>query len=347
MQNDKVLTIAIPTFNMENYIARCIESLLIKENFQLLQIIIVNDGSRDRSSHIAHEYADKYPCSIAVIDKDNGNYGSCINAAIQVASGKYIKILDSDDYFNISDLEKVVKRLKDCDSDAILTNHTIITPKNKHIWKHNYIDGQCIILEKECPSYFPMHSIIYRTSMLREINYSQTEGISYTDQEWIFYPMLNASQMVYMDLNLYQYCMDRVGQTMDPKVFAKGLPMLYTILFRALDYRNAHTFENNTSRISYCDMQLFKQAETIYRQELIYNSRVGEMVSELDLKIKEINPTLYNELDSLSIGFRKYVDHFRKTGCGISIIDRHTIKIQCKIINLLSAIRNRINRIYG
>lgn len=345
MCTNKLLTIAIPTYNMERYIARCIDSLLIRENFDKLQVLIVNDGSKDRSSEIAHSYANKYPASIFVIDKSNGNYGSCINAALQAAIGKYIKILDSDDYFNTFDLSKLIKRLNDCDSDAILTNHTIITLNSKYIWKHNYADGRCILLEEECPSYFPMHSIIYRTDLLRKIHYKQTEGISYTDQEWIFYPILNASKMVYLDLNLYQYCMDREGQTMDPKVFAKGLPMLYTIFFRALSYRKNNSFGNTSSRITYCDMQLFRQAETIYKQELVFNSCVSRQLCYLDLKIKDINPVLYNRLEGLSVGFCKYVKKFRKTGLGLSFVNRSTLAFQCEIVNKLATIRNIINRL--
>lgn len=341
MGEDKLLTIAIPTYNMEKYIARCLDSLLIGESIDKLQVLVVNDGSKDRSSEIAHSYADKYPCSISVIDKSNGNYGSCINAALQAAEGKYIKILDSDDYFNSHSLDKLIKRLNECDSDAILTNHTIITPRQKYIWKHNYADGQRIMLEDECPSYFPMHSIIYRTDLLRKMCYKQSEGISYTDQEWIFYPMLKASQMVYIDLDLYQYCMDREGQTMDPKVFAKGLPMLYTILYRALAYRNENAFDNVPARSEYCEMQLFRQAETIYRQELIFNSEVSGKLTALDLKISEIDLDLYSRLDDLALGFCKYVKRFRATGKGVSAIDKHTLSIQCKIINLMNAFRNR------
>lgn len=339
---DKLLTIAIPTYNMEKYIARCLDSILISDDLDKLQVIVVNDGSRDRSSEIAHNYADRYPCSISVIDKSNGNYGSCVNAALQAAVGKYIKILDSDDYFDNNNLRQLIERLKKCDSDAVLTNHTIITPTGKHYWKHNYADGQCIMLQDECPSYFPMHSIIYRTALLKKMCYKQSEGISYTDQEWIFYPMLKADQMVYIDLDLYQYCMDREGQTMDPKVFAKGLPMLYAILYRALAYCKENALDNVPARAKYCEMQLFKQAETIYRQELVFNAGISGMLTALDLKISETDSDLYRKLDDLRIGFCKYVKRFRATGQGMSAIDKRTLSIQCKIINLLAAFRNRI-----
>lgn len=344
---EKVLTIVIPTYNMELYIARCLDSLLIKEGLESIQILVVNDGSKDKSSEIAHRYAEMYPSSIFVIDKDNGNYGSCINSALGIATGKYIKILDSDDYFDKFELEKLIKFLMLCEADVVLTNHTIITSKNKNLWKQGYLNNQSILLDEECPSYFTMHSVIYRTELLHKIRYHQTEGISYTDQEWIFYPILNANNMIYINLNLYQYCMNREGQTMDPKVFAKGLPMLYTIFFRALNYRKERKFVSQPTRMEYCDMQLLKQAETIYKQELVLNHNISSQLKTLDLKIKEIAPGLYDKLDRLSIGFCKYVKHYRETGKGISLISRLTLAIQCKIINLQYALLNRIKRLNG
>ena len=341
----KILTIAIPTYNMERYIGRCLDSLLIYEGFENLQILVINDGSKDRSSEIAHQYAQEHPDSILVIDKENGNYGSCVNVAVQKANGKYLKILDADDYFNRSEFETLIKRLNESESDAVLTNHTIITSKGANLWRHSYTDGQTIALSEECPNYFPMHSITYRTDLLKEMCYTQTEGISYTDQEWILYPMLNAEKMIYMDLNIYQYCMDREGQTMDPKIFAKGLPMLYKVFLRALDYRTRLPYDIPSSKTEYYDIQLFKQAETIYKQELVFNSSVSNQLSILELKIKESAPALYNRLGCLSIGFHRYVKRYRTTGQGLPFFNRRTLYIECRIKNLTLALLNRIKHL--
>ena len=79
----KVISIAIPTYNMEQWLNRCLDSVVIPEIIDKVEIIVVNDGSRDRSSEIAHSYADRYPDSVIVIDKENGNYGSCVNRGHQ------------------------------------------------------------------------------------------------------------------------------------------------------------------------------------------------------------------------------------------------------------------------
>ena len=84
---EKQISIIIPTYNMEAYIGKCLDSLLIPE-FDQVEVLVVNDGSKDRSSEIAHRYADRYPDSIRVIDKPNGNYCSCINAALPQCTGR-------------------------------------------------------------------------------------------------------------------------------------------------------------------------------------------------------------------------------------------------------------------
>ena len=94
---EKVLSIIIPTYNMENYLHKCLDSLLVEDKNlrDALEVLVIIDGSKDRSSEIGHEYEEKYPGVFRVIDKENGNYGSCINRGLKEATGKYVKILDA------------------------------------------------------------------------------------------------------------------------------------------------------------------------------------------------------------------------------------------------------------
>ena len=96
---DKILTVIIPTYNMEELLPRCLDSFLIKDKklMQQVEVLVVNDGSKDNSSSIAHRYEKLYPHTFRVIDKENGNYGSCVNRGLQEATGKYVKVLDADD----------------------------------------------------------------------------------------------------------------------------------------------------------------------------------------------------------------------------------------------------------
>ena len=342
---EKIISIVIPTYNMEKYLNRCVDSLLICKGLDDVEILIVNDGSRDRSSEIAHCYKSKYPHIVSVIDKLNGNYGSCINEALSVAVGKYIKILDADDFFNTPNFEMLVSSLKNIDSDVVLTNHTIITPKMTKLWKHPYENGRVFDLDLECPKYFPMHSVLYRTDLLREIKYSQLEGISYTDQEWIFYPMLVSKKMVYIDIDVYQYCMDRGGQTMDPVVFKKNMPALCHILNRALRYSTTRVSQTSGHR-QYCKMQLFRQAETIYKNILISRDtyeREYDLLRDLDIRIRDSYPELYYELNNASLGYIKYIARFHKSGEGLSFLEIKSLPIQYLMKRVLNAIKRRVS----
>ena len=100
----KILSIVIPTYNMEKYLPVCLDSVTDELVSDRLEVIVVNDGSTDGSLDIIRRYEQKRPDLIKVIDKANGHYGSCVNAGLGIATGKYFKILDADDWFDTSDL---------------------------------------------------------------------------------------------------------------------------------------------------------------------------------------------------------------------------------------------------
>ena len=94
----KLLTVIVPSYNMEKYLLKCLGSLIVApELMERIEVIVVNDGSTDRTSEIAHSFEVKFPGVFRVIDKENGHYGSCVNAGLKMASGVFAKILDADD----------------------------------------------------------------------------------------------------------------------------------------------------------------------------------------------------------------------------------------------------------
>ena len=109
----KILSIVIPSYNMQDYLPACLDSLVVDDPalFAALDIIVVNDGSKDKTSAIAHDYAARYPDVIRVIDKPNGNYGSCVNRGLAEARGVFIKVLDADDTFDTAAFKQFIRRL--------------------------------------------------------------------------------------------------------------------------------------------------------------------------------------------------------------------------------------------
>lgn len=203
-------------YNMEKYIPRCLNSLVSIKSELLhdLEILVINDGSVDRSLEIAEVYHAKYPDSVRVVDKKNGNYGSCINRGLQEATGRYIKVLDADDSFDSSGLEQIVSFLQTIHSvDMVVSDYYISYSdrvKKDRITFRLPSKKVCNLNEDKYirPIYgIQMHAIIFRTQMLIDMHYKQTEGISYTDQEWCFFPLMHVKTMLYVDVPLYDYFM--------------------------------------------------------------------------------------------------------------------------------------------
>lgn len=128
---DKVLSIIIPTYNMSEFLGRCLDSLTPIKNIDRLDVIIVNDGSVDNSLEIANRYVTSFPESFRVIDKSNGNYGSCINAGLEQATGKYVKVLDADDFYDTPSLESFIATMADIDADLIVTDFVRVYSPSK------------------------------------------------------------------------------------------------------------------------------------------------------------------------------------------------------------------------
>ena len=215
---EKILSIVIPTYNMEKYLRHCLDSLLIDEGLDDVEVLVINDGSKDSSLAIAQEYESKYPLTFRVIDKENGNYGSCINRGLKEATGKYIKVLDADDSFNTEAFHEYISVLKNIDVDLFLTDFLFVDKSGKEIKsrKYDYIPANKILdFEKLCSGGLDMirimmHAVTYKRENLIKMNYKQTEGISYTDNEWIFTPMLKVRTVYHLNKLLYLYDKDRL-----------------------------------------------------------------------------------------------------------------------------------------
>jgi glycosyltransferase involved in cell wall biosynthesis len=266
---EKSLSIIIPSYNMAQLLPRCLDSLLESGAGESFEAIVVNDGSKDDTLQVALRYRDANPGCIRVIDKPNGNYGSTINAALPQARGKYVKILDADDWFDPAALAKFVKELSGTDADMVVTHFTQIHPRGvKELAKYNlygkepYEYGKTYPLDQVLSDgyirFFLMHSLAYKTQLLVRNGYRQTEGCSYTDLEWDVYPLFYARDIVFFDTNLYQYNLDREGQTMDPKVLARSLDQLGKVTENILGfYENYPREELSPERKAFLD-QFFR-----------------------------------------------------------------------------------------
>ena len=309
---EKLLTIIIPTYSMEKYLNQCLDSLLTEKARDLLDILVVIDGSKDRSSEIAHGYADKYPETVRVIDKENGNYGSCINRGIIEGRGKYVKILDADDRYDITVLDDYLDALAKVDVDLFLSDTLQVTEDGEIVKEIRLPMPAGEILSFDDYSKvdeLPMHSIAYRLENVRKLGYRQTEGISYTDTEWAFFPMQAVKTCCYFPKPLYRYLIGRAGQTMAPEVYKRGRSQELIITKRMVEFWDVLPVEGR----AYFDQYLLHRLRRIYMQNMVRNEDGdNEFLIEMDKFIKDHSTRLYELLDECLYGRREKIPFIRE-----------------------------------
>lgn len=321
---EKLLTVVIPTYNMEKYLQHCLESLIIddQELFNQLEVLVVNDGSKDSSSAIAHEFEEKYPQSIRVIDKENGNYGSCVNRGVKEAKGKYIKILDADDSFDTYILQNYLDFIGTQDADMIVNDFVFVSETGDIVNKKAYqLESNCInrafdeiigkvFLKKN----IQMHGVAYKHKLLVDMAYKQTEGISYTDQEWTYTPLFRVNTISYFNGFLYHYLVGRSGQTMDPSVYSKSIPQNEICVIRKFkDYLSIQA--NSAGGKYFTDKWIKGNLMNAYRNYMpeFYNLDLQKLIS-FDDTIMSLSPTSQKILDDITLPYTNYhfINRWRK-----------------------------------
>ena len=300
---NKILSIIVPSYNMEAYLPKCLGSLVTddKELFNGLDVIVVNDGSNDRTSEIAHVFDAKYPGVFRVIDKQNGHYGSCINAALPVARGQFVKILDADDWIETSNLGGFIRFLCDLGGgvDLVLSDYDTVRMDGSVSERHTYAFpkdrpfGFNEFLRNE--SYLSMHAYAYRTEMLLNMGYQQLEGFSYTDTEWTMVPMSRVKSFRYFPDVIYKYLRGREGQTMAPDVRAKHFWMQTEVyLHIAAQIEKIKTFASDTAREA-VETRLLNCLYETYRQKVFKDGLLPEEfgLKRFDDRLRSASPKFY------------------------------------------------------
>lgn len=320
MIKEKLLSIIIPSYNMEALLPRCLDSLIVPpEQMEWLDVLIVNDGSKDSTSAIGHEYAQKYPDTFRVIDKQNGHYGSCINAALPMALGKYIRILDADDYFDNAVFRQYLDELKTVDVDVVVTDYNMVDSKGGIVSRIIYDglpQGKVFTFNDVKFNMLVMHGLTYKTDLLRRIDYKQTEGIPYTDSEWSFVPLLDVETLCYFHLGIYQYLIDREGQSMskamEQKLLSYRVKMLHSL---TSSFLNNH---RNTNALFIWE-SLHSYFINIYMIAIVNGSDHQDnqqLIRQFDNELKTFCPDMYQSIGEYTVNIfgikYKVIDQWRK-----------------------------------
>ena len=213
---EKILTVSIAAYNVSKFIRKALDSLILDEDhMKSLEVIIVNDGSTDDTSTIAREYAYRYPQTFLIIDKENGGYGSTINASLSIAEGRYFKLLDGDDWYDQEGLCGLIDYLEKTDSDLIVSPYNIVKPDVKTVPHHSEIPMKQINISelRLNDKLFQMHGITVKTDTLRKYKHPIAEHCFYTDIEFVFYCLAASETIARYNCTVYNYRLDINGQS--------------------------------------------------------------------------------------------------------------------------------------
>ena len=242
----KLLSVAIPCYNSEAYMEKCIKSIL--PGGEEVEIIIVDDGSSDGTAAIADRYAEEYPTIIKAVHQENGGHGEAVNAGIRNATGLYFKVVDSDDWLSrdaylqaLSHLEKLAKGSDTV--DLFVTNFVYDKQgaTRKKVMRFNHCFPQEEIFGWKDMGHLPkgkyllMHSLIYRTQLLKDCGLELPKHTFYVDNLYAYEPLPYVKKMYYLNVDLYRYFIGRDDQSVNEQVMIRRIDQQIRVNKRMVD----------------------------------------------------------------------------------------------------------------
>lgn len=301
----KLLTISIAAYNVENYLENTLQSLVPSTNYESLEVIVVDDGSKDGTAVIAENFCRKYPDTFRLIKKENGGYGSTINAALEIADGKYFKLLDGDDWFQNGVLEEYLDYLESAESDVIISPYNIVHMPEKEyelVDVHKHLKKSAVdINETDITDSITHQELTVKTELLQENRVKITEHCFYTDQEFVFESIMYADTVSRFGKPIYCYQVGREGQSVSISGFRKHYLDSMKVankLYRLYDGRKE---ELGTGKNKILSRKILGAASVVY---LSYMVREDHKEAKKELKLfdtetRESYPVIYEITNGL------------------------------------------------
>ena len=225
----KYISFAIPCYNSEAYMEKAINSILI--GGEDVEILIVNDGSKDGTQEIAERYEAQYPTIVKAIQQENGGHGDAVNCGLSHATGKYFKVVDSDDWVDESSLFKILETVKtfvkeDTLVDMVISNYVYekVGMEHKKVIRYDNVLPENTIFHWDeighfrLDQYILMHSVLYRTEMLKLCQLKLPKHTFYVDNIYVYYPLPHVRTLYYLNVDFYRYFIGREDQSVNEKI---------------------------------------------------------------------------------------------------------------------------------
>lgn len=258
----KLLSFIIPAYNSEKFLDKCISSFLDPECLPELEVIVVNDGSKDATPEIARKYSERYPDSVRLISQENKGHGGALNTGCAAALGKYLKVIDADDWVETQNLSAFLDFLRTTDSDVVLTHYNTYDISNGEVKKWRTYPGAFgraytfaeIMEQWKCfDRCLTFHGITYNTAFYQKKGIRLSEHIFYEDNEFATFPCCLAKSITPLDLFVYDYRIGDVQQSVSDENQLRRVGHTETVLKRMIEeYNHLPLAENDPGRDYVC-----------------------------------------------------------------------------------------------
>lgn len=259
METNKLLTVAVPCYNSEGYMRKCVDTLL--GGGSDVEILLINDGSKDGTAAVADEYAQQYPEQVRAIHQENGGHGGAVNTGIENATGLYFKVVDSDDWVNITAFRRILRCLRELREngktiDMFISNYVYdkVGVQNKRAMRYrgalpeNRILGWSDVGRLKKNQYILMHSVIYRTGLLHECELELPRHTFYVDNLYVYLPLGHVQTLYYLDVDFYHYYIGREGQSVQENVMISRIDQQLRVNKLMVDQIDLEDVPNETQR---------------------------------------------------------------------------------------------------
>ena len=302
---EKILTISVAAYNAEKYLNRCLDSLIHCKEIDKLEILVINDGSSDATQTIAECYQDRYPDSIKVINKENGGHGSTVNCSIKLATGKYFKLVDADDWVDSDGLYKVIRFLEQTTVDLVLNPYTNVNEKGEIT-----LEIPCVrsagdveygrkyeINAIQNAINYETHTLMFQTDVLKRIRKPISEHCFYVDVEYSLYPMQFVHTVTFLDIVIYRYLFGTADQSMNISNMVKRRDQHLHVSKNVIRFYRAckNRTVDGKELIKYRVVGMIRSQYVIYFRMPDVKTGKKELI-RFDNYVKKASPELYSDV---------------------------------------------------
>lgn len=333
----KYITFTVPCYNSADYMERCIDTLLVGKD--MVEIIIVNDGSTDRTGEIADCYARKYPDIVKVIHQENGGHGAGVNAGLDAATGRYFKVVDSDDWLDEFALTALLAQIQcweelKTEPDLIIANYlydhfyenTVKRMSYRNVFRQGRICNWNEIRSFRPSQYLVMHALWYRTDILRQSGIRLPRHTFYVDNLFANQPLPYVRTLCYLNLDLYHYFLGRDDQSVNEKVLMSRIDQqirVTKLVAICTDLQQLSVREPKLARYLMRNISIMMTISCIHLL-LIGNQEAQQKRESLWLYMKTHNKKLYHHLKYRTLSGLTYLPG--KVGDALTLCGYRTAK---------------------